>query len=90
MDAGDKGFVNVAGTVGGQLLGSLGNYTDGWGKEKSETDEEDAIKVFELAEEDGDEGVALYIVYVPFLEEYVGFIKEEYGFPGDGILEDFL
>ena len=54
MDAGDKGFVDVAGTVRGQLLDSLGSYLDGWGKEKSGTDEKDAIKVFELPEENGD------------------------------------
>lgn len=55
-----------------------------------ETDKEDPIKVFKLAEEDGDQGVALYIVYVPFLEEDVGFVKEKDGFPGDGILEDLF
>ena len=27
---------------------------------------------------------------VSFLEEDVGFVEEEYGFPGDGVLEDLL
>ena len=36
-------------------------------REARETHKENPIKVFELAEEDGDEGVALYIVYVSFL-----------------------
>ena len=54
------------------------------------TDEEDAVKVFEFAEEDGDKSVALYILYVPLLEENVRFVKEEYSLPGNGVLEHLL
>ena len=54
------------------------------------TNEEDAIKVFELAQEDGDESIALYVLYIPLLEENVCFVEEEDGFPGDSVLEDLL
>ena len=54
------------------------------------TDEEDAIKIFELTEENGDEGIALYVVYIPLLKENIGFVEEKYCFPGDGVLEDFF
>ena len=60
------------------------------GRSGKGTDEEDAIEVLELTEEDGDEGVALYVVYGPLLKEDIGFVEEEYCFPGDGVLEDFF
>ena len=87
MDTGDESFVDVAGTIGGQLFALLGDLLDRQRKGEGETDEEDAIKVFELAEEDGDEGVALYVLDVPLLEKNVCFVKEEYSLPGDGVLE---
>lgn len=46
--------------------------------------------MFELSEEDGDEGIAIHVVYVTFLEKDVSFVKEEYGRLCDGILEDLL
>ena len=64
---------------------------DGWGGDYGEgTNEEDPIEILELAEKDRHEGVALYVMYVPFLQEDVGFVKEEDCFPRDGILEDLL
>lgn len=53
-------------------------------------EEEDAGEVVEGAEEDGDEGVAGEVVVVAVLEEDVGFIKEEDGAPGGGVVEDFF
>ena len=87
MDAGDEGFVNIAGTVSSKLLDALERICQYTRKEVGETDKEDPIKIFKLAEEDRDKSVALYIVSVPFLEEDIRFVKEEYGLPGDGILE---
>ena len=63
---------------------------DGWGDYGEGTNEEDAIEILELAEKDCYQGVALYVVYVPFLQEDIGFVKEEDCFPRDGILKDLL
>lgn len=46
------------------------------------------MEVFEEAEEDGDEGVAVEVVHGAFLEEDVGFVEEEDGVPGVGYVED--
>ena len=63
----------------------------GWiDEERRGTDEEVAIRVFELSEEDGDEGIAIHVVYVTFSEKDVSFVKEEYGRLCGGILEDLL
>ncbi len=65
-------------------------FLDGHGRKGEGTNEEDPIKVFELAEEYRHEGVALYVLEVPFLKEDVGFVEEKYGFPRDSVLKDFL
>jgi len=39
--------------------------------------EEDALEVFEEAEEDADESVAVDVVDGPFFEEDVGFVEQE-------------
>ena len=44
-------------------------------------EEEDAFVVFEDAEEDGDEFVALQVVRAALFEEDVGFVEEEDGVP---------
>ncbi len=53
-------------------------------------EEEDAVEVVEGAEEDGDEGVAGEVFVVAVLEEDVGFVEEEDGVPGVGVVEDFF
>ena len=52
--------------------------------------EEDAVEVLQFAEEDGDESVSAHVVDVAFLEEDVGLVHEQDGFPGDGVAEDFF
>ena len=49
----------------------------------------DALKVLELPEEDGDERVVLQVVLGARLEEDVGFVEEEDGFPAGDQVEDF-
>ena len=44
-------------------------------------EEEDAFVVFQDAEEDGDEFVALQVVRAALFEEDVGFVEEEDGVP---------
>ena len=53
-------------------------------------EEEDPREVVESAEEDGDEGVALQVFVVAVLQEDVGFVEEEDGVPGGGVVEDFF
>ena len=54
------------------------------------SEEEDAIEVFEGAEENRNEGVALETLVVAFLEEDVGFVEQEYGGEGYGVVEDLF
>ncbi len=53
-------------------------------------EEEDAGEIVESAKEDGDEGVAGEVVIVAVLEEDVGFVEEEDGAPGGGVVEGFF
>ena len=55
-------------------------------------EEQDAREVVEGAEEDGDQGVALEGGggQVAVLEEDVGFVEQQDGAPGDGVVEDLL
>ena len=53
-------------------------------------EEEDALEIFESAEEDGNESVAFQVFVVAVLEEDVGFVEEEDGGKGYGVVEDFF
>ena len=66
-------------------LESLIEHADAVGGE-----EEDPLEVFKSAEEDGNEGVAFEILVVAILEEDVGFVEEEDGGEGYGVVEDFF
>jgi hypothetical protein len=48
------------------------------------------LEVFEEAEEDGDEGVAVDVLNSSLLEEDVCFVKKEDCTPGVGDVEDLL
>lgn len=48
-----------------------------------------ALKVFEEAEEDADEGVAAHGADFAFFEEDVGFVGEEKGTPAVGYVDDW-
>ena len=52
--------------------------------------EEDAIEIFESAEKNGNKGVSFEILVVAVLEEDVGFVEQEYGGEGYGVVEDFF
>ena len=65
--------------------GSEGRVEDG---DAVGSQDEDALEVFEHAEEDGDEGVAGNIVVCPLFEEDVCFVEEKEGAPGVGHVED--
>ena len=53
-------------------------------------EEEDALEIFESAEEDGNEGIAFEMLVVAVLEEDVSFVEEENGGKGHGVVEDFF
>ena len=48
----------------------------------------DALEIFQLAEEDGYEGVVVEVLALTAFEEYVGFVEEEDGFPAGNKVED--
>ena len=53
-------------------------------------EEEDALEVFEQAEEDADKGIATYVLSLAGLEEDVSFVQQENCAPRMSDIQDFI
>ncbi len=59
-------------------------------QQRAVTNEEYAIEIFKLSEEYGNKSIPFDVMDIPFLEEDVGLIEQEYGFPSDSVFKHLL
>ena len=78
------GLVGEFGVAQGDVDAGLEGVVEGLDAVGGE--EEDALEVFEQAQEDGDEGIAVDVLDGALFEEDVCFVEEEDGAPRDGIV----
>ena len=52
--------------------------------------EEDSLEILKGTEKNGNEGIAFQVFVIAFLEEDVGFVEEEDGGEGYGVIENFF
>ena len=72
-------------TATGFSLGVLSSYLD-----SVRGQEENALKVLELPQEDADKGIPVNVVHVSLLKEYIGLVEEQDGAPRVTDVENLL